>query len=140
MLFLSRIGEQILPLKGRQQHRNHFRDLGRRISPLPPCLRGPLRTQRFQFGPQRREHFFATHHSEEFVARSQASTEWSGAIAVKQPSGIREPARFTSLRIAGVGLQKEMEAKAVGLTDHRQAVMGTASGQREHLPAGTRPG
>ena len=135
---LSGIDEQILLLQSRKRDGDHLRSRGRWLNPLPARLRGPVCTQGLQLALQRLQNEITLDNGKKLRTGSQASAERSGAIAIEESRSVRKPAGFADCRITGVRLEEEVQTKSIGLTDHRQPVMGNPALQGEHSPGGLR--
>ena len=124
-------------MQHRQGFRLHLGGAAGWLDPFPAAAGSPCLAQCLQFPTQGTPHVAAIHRGEELHLRRQAGAERGGAIAVEQPRRINQPAGPADARLAGVGLEPDVKAKAIGLIHHGQAIVRLVALQWNDPPAGS---
>ncbi len=121
---------------GRQGPGFDGRRMQGRLQPLPAATGRAGLAEGLQLAAQGADHIPARHDAKKLLAAGQAGAEGGAAIAIEQAGAIDHPAGPADAALTGVGLEPEVQAIAIGLADHRQAVVGLAALQRIDAPTG----
>ena len=135
-LNLVGIADQLRALKQREGRVAHLLRAARRLEPDKAAARRTGLAQRLAQLPERPAHIGPGDGFKKFSLAGQARTEGCGAIAVEQARWIGAPAGFAASTLAGVGIDPDVQAIAIGLADHGQAVMRHPALQRIDRPTG----
>jgi hypothetical protein len=118
------IAEQIRFFEEREAFGFDLLGAARGLQPPEAAAGRPLQAEGLALLAQGPAHIGPGNGCEKFLSWGESGAEGGGAIAVEEPRRIHNPAGLAEPRGGGVGFDPDVQAVAIRLTHHGQAVEG----------------